>query len=577
MLSALQIGTLTVTILPLVSARAVGAPITRQSSNLIWSDCPDSDTTQCAFFDVPRDYSNPTEDDTVSIFMRKLPANVSAENRLGTIITNPSGLGSPGGAFILNYGEQLSTIVEDRYDISGFDSRGVNLTAPWTNCFTTEADAVLLEYQMDVVPYLPSSLDVDRALVKKLSAIQAEHNAACLANGNRKMLESVGTASVVQDMVRMVEALGEDSINYWGWSYGTVLGSTFAAMRPDLVNRMVLDGVVNAESYYNDVWQFGRDGMVDTHKTLTGFLSTCAEAGPKHCAFAVPPEGSNTTQTTETLRDRLNAIYTRLNERPITVARSPVGPGIFTASDLQKSLLSILYDPGLWSGAMQGNVQTANILTKLEQGDVEDAYTGIYGSYANVTRQPYDANVFNRSMQRHSWQDSSRMIACSDAAPVNVSVDVYTNYFRELGRISPVGEQWASQVGICNGWSFRANQRYTGPWSTTDGLKKTKFPILFLSQDADPESATLLIQHGFGHTTSFHPSLCTYKNTRDYFIDGKVPSNGTECTPEPGYIYPTNTNSKRASLDEREVELVGALKKLAEARSSFNPATWGLV
>ncbi|KAG8791101.1 hypothetical protein FRC12_010151 [Ceratobasidium sp. 428] len=270
MLEALHIGTLTTAILPLVSARAVRAPITRQSSNLTWSDCPDSGTTQCAFFDVPRDYSNPTEDDTVSIFMRKLPANVSAENRLGTIITNPGGPGSPGGAFILNYGEQLSTIVEGRYNIIGFDSRGVNLTAPWTNCFTTEADAVLLEYQMDVqgVPYPPSSLDVDRALVKKLSAIQAEHNAACLANGNRKMLESVGTASVVQDMVRMVEALGEDSINYWGWSYGTVLGSTFAAMRPDLVNRMVLDGVVNAESYYNDVWQFGRDGMVDTHKVV---------------------------------------------------------------------------------------------------------------------------------------------------------------------------------------------------------------------------------------------------------------------------------------------------------------------
>ncbi|KAG8781094.1 hypothetical protein FRC12_022251 [Ceratobasidium sp. 428] len=46
------------------------------------------------------------------------------------------------------------------------------------------------------------------------------------------------------------------------------------------------------------------------------------------------------------------------------------------------------------------------------------------------------------------------------------------------------------------------------------------------------ESATLLIQQGFGHTTAAHPSLCTYKNIRDYFIDGKVPFNGTKCTPE---------------------------------------------
>ncbi|KAG8781095.1 hypothetical protein FRC12_022252 [Ceratobasidium sp. 428] len=194
-------------------------------------------------------------------------------------------------------------------------------------------------------PYPRSSLANDRGVVKKLSAIQAEHNAACVANGNRKMLESLGSAFVVQDMVKMVEALGEDSVDYWGWSYGTVLEPTFAAMRPDLVNRMVLDGVAIAESYYNDIWQFARDGMIDTHKTLTGFLSTCAEAGPERCAFAVPPGGSNTTQTRETLRDRLNAIYARLDERPMTVAESHLGPGIFTASNLQKSLLSTLFLP----------------------------------------------------------------------------------------------------------------------------------------------------------------------------------------------------------------------------------------
>lgn len=50
------------------------------------------------------------------------------------------------------------------------------------------------------------------------------------------------------------------------FSYGTVIGATFAAMYPELVNRMVLDGVVDAELYYNDVFQSGRDSMTDTHK-----------------------------------------------------------------------------------------------------------------------------------------------------------------------------------------------------------------------------------------------------------------------------------------------------------------------
>jgi hypothetical protein len=64
-------------------------------------------------------------------------------------------------------------------------------------------------------PFPHSSLTNDRAFVKKLSTLQAGHNAACVKNGKHDMLESVGTVSVVQDMVRMVEALGEDGLNYW--------------------------------------------------------------------------------------------------------------------------------------------------------------------------------------------------------------------------------------------------------------------------------------------------------------------------------------------------------------------------
>ncbi|KAG9122626.1 hypothetical protein FRC07_000916 [Ceratobasidium sp. 392] len=488
--------------------------------------------------------------------MRKLPANVSEENRLGTIITNPGvgahviqfvrllisaancviqGPGGSGTAWVAIGGEELSTIVDGRYDILGFDPRGVNLTSPWTTCFDTEAEPLLLEYQLELlgVPYPHSTLVNDRALVNKISAIKAAHIAACLKNGNHKMLESSGTASVAQDMVKIVEALGEDGINYWGYSYGTILGATFAAMRPDLVKRMVLDGVSNAESYFNDVWQWGRDGMDETHKTLTGFLSTCAEAGPKYCAFAAPPGKSDVIQTTQTLRKRLNTIYARLNKHPMVVESSSVGPGVLTASSLQK-------------------------------------------------------NVFNRSMQRYITSESFHPIICGDSAATSISLNAYTNYFRELGQISPVGEPWASIVGGCNGWPFRAKQRHPGPWSAAEGLNKTRFPILLMSLDADPvtplssavkmlegfgnESAVLLVQQGFGHCTTEHPSLCTYKHVHDYFVNGKVPANGTHCTPEPNFIYPTSYMDKEGELRRsiNREELLVALDRLREARSRFN-------
>ncbi|QRV97374.1 alpha/beta hydrolase family protein [Ceratobasidium sp. AG-Ba] len=584
----IKIGTLMASFL--LAANAARSPVPRQGSTISWSPCPDNDSTQCAFLDVPRDYANQVEGDTVSIFMRKYPANVSDENRLGSILVNPGGPGGSGSGTVASDGEYFSTIVQGKYDIIGFDPRGVNLTGPWTACFDVEAKPLLLDYQEtnQGVPYPHSSLDNDRAVVKRLRAIQAGSNAACVEKGNKKILESVGTAFVVQDMAQIVEALGEDGLNYLGFSYGTILGATFAAMRPDLVNRMVLDGVSNAESYFNDVWQWGRDGMAETYKTYNGFLSTCIEAGPQYCALAKPPGNSSTTQTVESLRRRINAIFARLDSQPAVIADSSVGPGVFTASNLQKLLLGLLYNPSLWSYSMQA-------LALIEQGgDISIVYDLLYSPYSYFDRQPYNENVFNRSMQRYATRESIRPILCGDAAATNISVNAYTEYFRELGKLSPVGEQWANIVGACSGWSFRASQRYTGPWTTAKGLNKTRFPILFMSSDADPvtplssavkmsrgfgnESATLLIQKGFGHCTTAHPSLCTYKHLRDYFVDGKVPANGTYCVSDPGFIYPTNsTNTKRATLTRSDSDLLDAAEKISKSRARrSNGGIWGI-
>ncbi|KAG9123318.1 hypothetical protein FRC07_015103 [Ceratobasidium sp. 392] len=579
--STLRASTLAAATLSLV-ANTAATPVQRQSSGISWFQCPDHDKTQCAFFDVPRDYANPAENDTVSIFMRKFPANATAENRLGSILTNPGGPGGSGSLFIVEAGEGLSTLTDGRYDIIGFDPRGVNLTGPWTSCFDVELKPLVLAYQQELTgaPHPHSSLANDRALTKKLSPLQAAHNAACVENGNRKMLESVGTAFVVQDMVKMVEALGEDGINYWGYSYGTILGATFAAMRPDLVNRMILDGVSDTEAYWDDVWQWSKGGMADSHKTYTGLLSTCAEAGPEYCAFAAAPGKPNATQTTETLRKRMDAIFARLGENPMIVPDSPAGSGVYTASNLQGTLLGILYTPKYWGEFMQS-------VADIERGNASAAFAASYAPYLGYSAVPYDQNIFNRSMQRLPTRESIIPIACGDAPATNLSVNAYTDVFRDLGKISPVGQQWARIFGGCNGWDFRASQRYTGPWTIAKGLKKTKFPILFMSLDADVvtplpsavkmsrgfgnDSATLLIQQGYGHCTTAHPSLCTRKHVHDYFVDGKVPPNGTHCT--------ADTNSKRETfgLNKRDAELLEAMRKVREARSKFDlkvSGTW---
>ncbi|CAE6443730.1 unnamed protein product [Rhizoctonia solani] len=432
-------------------------------------------------------YTNPGGNETVSIFLRKYPATVPDDQRLGSLLTNPGGPGGSGSGFIATSGELLSNLV---------GGIAVNLTGPPTACYDVEAKFLHQAYQEGLQgPPFPRH---ERSHVAKLAALLSTHGAACKQNGNQDMLKNSGTVAVVKDMERIVQALGDDGLNFLGYSYGSILGATFAALKPNLVKRMVLDGVSDSESYFNDVLQWGRSSVQDSHVTLAGFASTCIEAGPEYCALA------NKSDTSQSILDRLDALYARLDTEPLA-ANTPYGP----------------------------------------------------------------ANVFNRSMQSSPSREPFNPIICSDSAPLNITVDQFTDYFREMGKISDIGEQFAAISGRCRGWPFRANER---------------FPVLFVSLDGDPvtplgaavkmskafESSSLLVQQGFGHASLAHPSLCTAKHIQDYFVNGTVPKNGTHCTPEPGFIYPTNaTNTKRAALSERDAKLLSAIEDLGRARSKL--------
>ncbi|CAE6527676.1 unnamed protein product [Rhizoctonia solani] len=562
----------------LTTAKAAYTPVihSRQTSNtstISWSTCPDVNSTQCALFEVPMDYTNPNSSSTVSIFLRKYPATAPSDQRLGSILVNPGGPGGSGSASVAVLGARFSTMV---------DGRAVNLTGPPTACHDTEYKFAQRVYQVNLqgAPFPHVEEAGETAHVAKLSAIQSSHRTACIENGNYEMLRNSGTVAVAKDMERIVQALGEDGLNYLGYSYGTILGATFAAMRPHLVKRMVLDGVSDAEAYYTDTLEWGRRGIQATPKTFAGFISTCIDAGPTQCALAVTKD--NETETIEGLTKRLDGLYTKLGKEPLVVGDSLTGPGSIEAQNVQTTIFGAMYNPRFWSVLAQAGIA----LAALEQGDGRDFYSVVNSLIYGAVPEPYNQNVFNRSMQKIDGVSREAMypIMCGDAPRLNITVQEYADYFREMGKLSPLGEQWALIMGGCREWPFRATERYTGPWTVEKGLNKTRFPILFVSMDADPvtpldsavkmsrgfgsESGSLLIQQGFGHPSYAHPSLCTIKHVVDYFVNGTVPKNGTYCTPEPGFIHPTNsTQSKRLMLSRRDRELLEAAKEMGRANS----------
>ncbi|CAE6532454.1 unnamed protein product [Rhizoctonia solani] len=574
------------------------------ASGITWWPCPDITTTECAYLTVPRDYVNPEANDTVSIFMRKVPATVPRKDYLGSILINPGGPGGSGNGLAAVFGHKLSTIVDGRYDIIGFDPRGVNMTIPKLGCYENEVQGIHSTYKQTLlgIPYdargppaLPAGTRarMEHAYLTRLNASFTATSLACLENGNRPMLESVSTAYVVQDIERIVDALGEDGLNFWGFSYGTILGSTFAAMRPHLVKRMVLDGVSNAISYHNDVHQWGIDGLTDNRKvnipldflsvltlrqTLEGFFDSCVEAGPERCAFAKSPSGKISTKGAE-LHSRLEALYSKLRDEPVPVPKSLTGPGILTASDVKHVIFRGLYSPGVWPKLAQG-------LAEVEAGNPQPIYDGVYGGFETLNPSSGDENVFNRYMEKQGQAVTTSAIMCSDSKkPVHKSLDEFAEYIHKMGKLAPIGEMWALWVGFCQAWKIRPGQRYDGPWSVKEGLKKTRFPILYASLDADPvtplaaaqtmakafgnESAVLLVQEGFGHCTIAHPSLCTAKAIRDYFLKGKVPAPGTLCKPEPGYLFPGDETKSASVFSVEDQKLWDAFKGLEDMNGQF--------
>lgn len=224
------------------------------TTDIDWSPCYENFT--CARLSVPLDWQDPSDDLRAYLAIIKYPAKSTSDYR-GPVFINPGGPGGSGIWFVTHLARHYQTIVGDNHDIISFDPRGVGKTWPLMDCWGNEQNRRV----WDVVKSKIGTLDAHEGVVSSAFTNAMAESRQCArtmgggahaglgasSDAERKVKEAgigrfVSTANVARDMLEIAEKLGEEKVKYWGFSYGTVLGTTFAAMFPDKIERMVNDG-----------------------------------------------------------------------------------------------------------------------------------------------------------------------------------------------------------------------------------------------------------------------------------------------------------------------------------------------
>ncbi|KAK1218736.1 hypothetical protein PQX77_018561 [Marasmius sp. AFHP31] len=538
------------------------------TKDLKWVECyQDAGDFECARLQVPLNYHEP-EGDSAALALVRLAANVSSNSSdyLGPILFNPGGPGHSGVDLILNSGPALRGILGPEYDLVGFDPRGVQRSTPRIEFYKSRVERVLVH--RPATEMNESSTDVGNfwASNKIMGSLAAQRDK------DKNILAHMNTEHSARDMLTITEAHGREKLQYWGLSYGSVLGYTFAALFPDKVERLIIDGVVDIEDYYRTNWF---TGTKDSAKTIRWFFESCKEAGPDACDFY--------EDSVEAMEGKLNDIYASVIKAPVPI-QTDKSQGLLDYSLVRAGLLLSLYSPfALWR-------PLATALQDLSQGNATKAYTLLGESPL------FECDCDPSKYAFENLHEGLMAYICNDGDAIPPDFEAAQAHYQASAEYSPIGSFWAGFRIACNGWSKDIPKaEFRGPISGN-----TSFPMLIIGNTADPVTpleaaknaslpfpgSVVLTQDSPGHCSINSPSACTAKVIREYFVNGTLPKEGTVC-PMDGSPFddPKKQESGSGSTDQSmdstsdefesssQVESNGhILKELRHlARRGFNP------
>jgi pimeloyl-ACP methyl ester carboxylesterase len=469
-----------------------------------WTDCdqqiqpliadqPGSDRDlafECGRTEVPISYDEP-DGATLPLFLVRV-VMAGQTSRIGSLVVNPGGPGASGADAAIGLALTMPPEVLSRFDVVGFDPRGVGLSTP-VECISDDMKERLVASEPR--PTTEEQLDDAFALTKEVADGCAEEYGDALGTFN--------TVDTARDMEQLRQSLGDEQLTYLGYSYGTTLGSTYAELYPDRTRAMVLDAVVDPDT---------------DKKTAAEARAQAFEAG--FDAFAVNcvgliagcPIGQNPRQFVTDLLAQADATPIPSSELdPEGEVRQATSGVVMTA------VQAALYDTASWP-------QLAQALAAGQRGDsaglfsLADSYAGRLedGTYSNFL----DANL---------------AVNCADTDERYEEAEV-RDLAAEWGATYPLfGAGAAVGLHTCSVWEA---DRTPLPQRDAEGSA----PILVVGNAGDPvtplpgaedmaedlDSGVLLVWQGQGHT-AYPKTPCITAAVNSYLIDLAPPADGLTC------------------------------------------------
>lgn len=467
----------------------------------------------------------------VNLAIAKLPAKVPVTDpRYGGLLwLQTGGPGSSGVNFVLIHGKTVQMIVDSKldpsiaqydpsnipkyYDILGMDPRGINNTTPRISCFPDMLSRDVWNLQSRAEGIIGTSETSLETLWARAGALGegCSNMAGSSKNPEAEIAFHMNTAPFIRDIVEVIEQhgkwrqeeaqrtlarledhtahlqgqkgaeittrtkwrKGEEQLLYWGLSYGTVVGATFAAMQPHRVARAVIDGVADTPDYYRGEWLHN---LQDTDAVLDSFFEYCYKAGPELCALY-------TAGGQREIKQRFENILASLEGKPIGVAgHGSIAPDLITRSDLLWTIRTAVYAPlQYWPTlvALLVDIERRNG-TSFAMSKQQELQISVPPDQCREARPytPYCAIPPNQQLG-----ETTTAILCSDRnTTYDLDRSAFEAYVAKLKDQSWLLGPSMAQVRLgCVQWNLKPKWRFPGPF-----VGETAHPMMVVGTARDP-------------------------------------------------------------------------------------------